>query len=330
MLCLFLCNFSFAQDSTKVLFIGNSLTAFGSQPEKVKAFADEAGKNTIIMNGTQLGMSIEQHCSNAPTISLIYSQDWDYVVLQGADYSIAFPDYINDIYPAYICLDSMIKDNNDNTKTIFFMDWCTKYGVTFFGTYYDFFTFQDMIYWGTRQAADSLNMMIAPIGWAWKQSVAEHPEIDLFHPDNGHPSNKGGYLNACVYYSAIFQESVEDFEFIDVLPPAEAAYLQSLGSHIVLDSLYIWNIYPYTSEREYDMPGDIKLYPNPVNNMLIVGAGQKQMDQINIYDLRGVLLKSIKVSDKTAFIDVSCFPSEMYIIQVKNGKALNEGKFIKN
>jgi Secretion system C-terminal sorting domain/Domain of unknown function (DUF4886) len=313
-------------DTTKILFIGNSLTGFGNQPEKVRQFALEAGKNVLIGNQVIGGMQLNTHSHNQGTIDMVYSDDWDFVMLQGSDYAIAFPEYIHIIYEGFIRLDSMAQENNPDSKCFFFMDWAMKNGVTAMGVHYDYFTFQDMLYRGTLTAADSLEMMISPIGWAWKQSIGEHPEIDLFHMDLAHPSNKGAYLNACVYYAAIFRESVEGFDFIDDLDPVEAAYLQKIGSHMVLDSLELWNMITMTGVENQKEKNEFLVFPNPTTDWIHLEGIENIAFEIQIFDLSGRPIKSIK--NETNF-NLGFLKPGIYFLKTMNEKNTKIIKLIK-
>lgn len=324
---------SLFSQTTKVLFIGNSLTNYGQTVQKFQEFADEAGKSIYVFNGCINGMTLPQHVVHDVTIDRIYSRDWDYVVLQGSNYDIAIPELRLNVYPPIIDMKYMIHDNNPNTKIIFFMDWAMKNGVTYNGTTYTYFEFQDMIYEGTLEVADDLDMMIAPIGWAWKKSISEHPEIDLFHPDLAHPGNKGAYLNACVYFATIFQESVEGFSFIHTLPPEEAEYLQMVGSQIVLENLELWNITPLNLTPHTIHDSGILLYPNPAKDRFtIANIENLPIKNIKIIDLSGKVIKSFEegCSDKDMHYQISQIDNGYYLVEIQTSSVLITKKLLVN
>jgi len=51
------------------------------------------------------------------------------------------------------------------------------------------------------------NLLVIPVGLAFKNSSLEHPNIELYTSDKRHPSREGSYLAACMIFSSIFQIS---------------------------------------------------------------------------------------------------------------------------
>ena len=49
---------------------------------------------------------------------------------------------------------------------------------------------------------------MSPIGEAFRRSIALNPNLELYQPDESHPSLEGSYLAACVFYEVLFQKSV--------------------------------------------------------------------------------------------------------------------------
>jgi hypothetical protein len=227
--------------SVTVLFIGNSLTFYNDLPGMLEKLATANGKKVYVGKALVGGASLEDHCNSETTISKIYAYDWDYVVLQGSSYHIAFPSQHYLILPYIERLDSMIHDNCPTTKTIFFMDWAMKDGVYWNGQTYSYDDFQQRIASGTKIMADQLDMIIAPIGWAFKSVIDDRDDIELFHYDKAHPSREGSYLGACVYFSTIFKKAVE-YSYIDpYLAASLTNYLREKASSVVMDELGRWN-----------------------------------------------------------------------------------------
>ena len=56
-------------------------------------------------------------------------------------------------------------------------------------------------------AGNRNKLMVFPVGLAFKLSSERFPEIDLYTPDNRHPSKEGTYLMAAVIYSSIYNIS---------------------------------------------------------------------------------------------------------------------------
>src|SRR4030095_16902448 len=115
---------------TKVLFIGNSYTYVNDLPLLVHDLALANGDTIIVDSSAPGGSTLEMHCTNATTISKIYSQQWDYVILQEQSQLPSFQpsQVLTDVYPFAAQLDSMIHNNNPCTETVFYMTWGRKNG----------------------------------------------------------------------------------------------------------------------------------------------------------------------------------------------------------
>lgn len=226
-----------------VLFIGNSLTVFNQQTSIFSGLAKAAGKQVFVEESLINGAELVNHSTNSTTLNLIKKYKWDYVILQGSDYSVAFPESFFVIQPGIEALRDSIKANNIQTKIIFFMDWAMEDGVYWKGVIYTYDEFQDKIYEGTLQFCDDLKFMIAPIGEAWRSIRNNYPDIELYASDGSHPSLAGSYLGACVYFAEIFIDDLEGITYYYGLPPETATTLQDVGCSTVLNSLRRWNIY---------------------------------------------------------------------------------------
>ncbi len=56
-------------------------------------------------------------------------------------------------------------------------------------------------------AGNKNDTLVTPVGLAYMNSMKAYPEINLYHPDNRHPSKAGTYLSACVIFASVFQIS---------------------------------------------------------------------------------------------------------------------------
>lgn len=225
-----------------VLMIGNSLTGWHDTPGLLQALCDAGGKSVFVREAIYPGYTLEMIVAGTGVFDEVALRHWDYVVMQGSNYEIAFPELHDEIIEPIEILAASIRANDPDTRIIFFMDWAMKNGVTFGGLYYTFEEFQSMLRSGTLLLAGGMDFMVAPIGVVFGKVVAARPDIDLFAPDAGHPSAGGAYLQACVYYSVIFRESAAGLGVFGELPPEQASFLQGAGAATVLDSLVQWNI----------------------------------------------------------------------------------------
>ena len=299
-------------DTVKVLFIGNSLTGYNNMPGLLEQLAITSQKSIFIDKFIWYGMSLEE-ISERPQISDKLSQhNWDYVVLQGGCHNAAYPethhiiisfaDY-RPLLPTLRKLRDMVLENCADTRVVYFLPWAFKDGITWVPGYSDtYFDMQEKILENSLKFADSLNLMIAPVGWAFYQVIRQRSDIELFNPDWSHASLEGSYLAACVFYSTFFEQKVEN-SYKGGVSDKIAAYFQSVASSTVLDSLALWRIVS-TSVHEDKIRTGIKFnlfqnYPNPFNvSTAIKYYLPKHLKvRLAIYDLLGQEIR-ILVNDK--------------------------------
>ncbi len=242
--------------TTKVLFIGNSYTASNNLPNLVYNIALANGDTIIHNSYTPGGYTFEQHSTDSTTQARIYSQQWDYVVLQEQSQRPSFSpaQVANDVYPYATVLDSMIHDNNTCSETVFYMTWGRKNGdannCTFYPPICTYEGMQQRLRESYMEMAQQNNSTISPVGAAFSYVRSLNPSFDLYNPDESHPSIYGSYLAACVFYATIFHKSPVGTSFISTITQQDAALLQNAAHTVVIDSLSTWNQYgniPYAS-----------------------------------------------------------------------------------
>ncbi len=244
---------SIAQE-VKVLFLGNSYTAVNNLPSLVSGLAFAGGHDIYTDRNTPGGYTLAfpsfGHLYNQLSLSKINEEDWDYVVLQEqSQYPVI--DYYRDnfTFPGAVKLDSIIKQNNECTKTIFYMTWGRKFGgeqcinghcsVPFS----NYAHMQDSLASTYLSISNYLQTPVCPAGLSWKKSIVQNGDpVELFSGDGSHPSLAGSYLTACTFYATIFQESPIGLSFTGGLDETVAEYLQTVASETVLDNLELWNI----------------------------------------------------------------------------------------
>ena len=115
-----------AQDTTKILFIGNSFTYVNDLPQTFYQLATKAGKIVYVDNITMGGATLQMHLQNQATLQKINEKHWDFVVLQEQSQIPSFiPERDTMMYPYAIALDSIIHTNWFCTRTLFFYDMGT-------------------------------------------------------------------------------------------------------------------------------------------------------------------------------------------------------------
>jgi hypothetical protein len=243
-------------DTTKILFIGNSFSFFNNMPTTFGELATEAGKTVFVDQSTPGGYTLQQHSVYQQTLDKINSKDWDFVVLQEQSQLPSwYPERETQMYPYAILLDELIHQNNLCTETMFFMTWGHKngdLGILQQGGTDSYEAMQQRLREGYTEIADSLSALISPVGMAWKTARQQLPLLNLYATDDYHPNAEGSYLAACVFYSSIFQDSLNSIPYYGTINQADAENFQAIATSTVLDSLPEWNI----------TLGSVKICPN--------------------------------------------------------------------
>ena len=104
-----------AQDTTRVLFLGNSYTSFNDLPQLLTGLAADMGHVVETASNTPGGYTLQGHASNDTSLDLIAEGGWDFVILQEQSQVPSFPDFQveADFFPAAEYLVNYIRDNND-------------------------------------------------------------------------------------------------------------------------------------------------------------------------------------------------------------------------
>ena len=274
-------------DTLHVLFLGNSYTYFNDLPNMFVDLSRSGDRPVFVDSNTPGGYTLMEHSTNAVSLEKISQGIWDYVVLQEQS-QIPTIDYwrYNSMYPAARALDSLITEHNENTA--FFMTWGRKYGGTqTIGGYsspvfVDFFHMQDSLSSAYTQIANELSATLCPVGNAWATAVRMDSTVDLWQGDNSHPTLRGSYLAACVFYAVFFDESPVGLEYTAGLQTVDALFLQQAAQQTVMKS----------SSKFIPQPSAFILYqnfPNPFNSNTTIHYNlQRPADvKLKIVDILG-------------------------------------------
>ena len=241
----------------KVLFVGNSYVYTNNLPLVLYNLALSNGDTIIYDSSTPGGYTFLQHTTNATTLSKINAQDWDYVVLQEQSQKPSFPpsQVQAETYPYATQLNDLILANDSCTETIFFMTWGRKYGdASNCGFYPPLCTFEGMqarLRQSYVEMADDNEALVSPVGEAFKYSRMADSTINLYSPDNSHPSVAGTYLAACTFYATIFETSPVGLSYNAGLNATQATFLQQIAYQTVFDSLSVWNINEFEPQASF-------------------------------------------------------------------------------
>jgi hypothetical protein len=241
-----------AQGQTKrVLFLGNSYTNVNNLPQMVADVALSMGDTLIFDSNTPGGYTLQGHSTNTTSLNKIMQGGWDYVVLQEQSQRPSFPlsQVLTDVFPYAQFLDSIINQYNPCAETVFYMTWGRKNGDASnclnwppVCTYAGMDSLLNLRY---RMMADSNNAIISPVGAVWNYIRQQNPTIELYQPDESHPSVAGTYAGACTFYSVLFRRDPSQITFDATLPPADAAAIRAAAKIVCYDSLSNWHVGQY-------------------------------------------------------------------------------------
>ncbi len=236
-------------DSFHVLFLGNSYTGANALPQIFLNLSESGGRQVEVDANTPGGYTLEQHSTNAVSLEKISQGIWDYVVLQEQS---QFPtiEYYREtsMYPAARLLDSLITDQG--ADTLFFMTWGRRFGGKqdigghTSPEFFDFFEMQESLRSAYVDIAWELSARVAPVGMAWGLALSRNPFVDLWSADNSHPTFKGSYLAACVFYAIIFDDNPVGLAYRGNLSVMDATFLQNAAYHSVISDLLKTRILP--------------------------------------------------------------------------------------
>ena len=246
-----------AQDTTRVLFIGNSYVYTNDLPEMLRLLSASGGKTIIKDQNTPGGYTLQGHSTNAPSLAKIAQGGWDYVILQEQSQMPSFPigQVTSDVFPYARILDSLIRVSSPCAETMFFMTWGRKYGdasnCAFYPPLCTFEGMQARLRESYLEMANDNQALAAPVGEAFKYSRMADSTINLYSPDNSHPSLAGTYLAACTFYATIFETSPVGSSFPAGINATQAAFLQQIAHQTVFDSLSVWNINEFEPQASF-------------------------------------------------------------------------------
>lgn len=245
-------------EQTRILWLGNSYVTVNNLPQLFHDLALSAGDSVIFDSNAPGGTTLQQHSVNATSIQKIYSQPWDYVIVQAQSQEPSFPpaQVASQTFPYARVLDSLIRDNDSCTQTVFYMTWGKKYGdQQNCGGYPILCTFdgvQSRLTESYVQMANDNDALVAPAGRAWQTSWHTDTLINLWNADNSHPNIAGSYLTACVFYGTIFRKSPVGIVYSPISAQITNDYLQNIAYHTVFDTLSNWNIGKFDVKASFE------------------------------------------------------------------------------
>lgn len=260
LIMLFVSNTTKAQHKkARVLFIGNSYTAVNDLPKLVSNMAASTGDTLEYDMSAPGGVTFWNHIdpyatSYIFTLQKLRQGGWDYVVLQEQSMNPATPpeDYYRACFPYAKFLVDTVRKYNPCAEVIFYMTWGRKNGLPVTCTAYPnwqvyctYVAMDSVIRERYLELADFNKGSVSPVGPVWRYIRNHYPGIELYEPDESHPSAAGSYAGACSFYTAIFKKPAALITYNFSLSAQIALNIRTAAVKVVYDSLDAWRIGHY-------------------------------------------------------------------------------------
>ena len=227
-------------DQVDVLFIGNSLTYFNDMPGMLQKMMTEKNLEINIEQITYPGFSLYAHLENiveessenhvrtrkktdqevTETEKKIKEKDWDIIIMQTGGVSILIPEIRKKkVDPA---IKEIMSLSNPESKFILFNTWTTKvvypkeycYSAADVDKYSnpgekicspefknskEYF---DALQSGYKELSENNEISLTRHAEIFQEITNKNPEVELLE-DTMHPSKKGAFLSACIFYKLI-------------------------------------------------------------------------------------------------------------------------------
>jgi hypothetical protein len=220
----------------RVLFVGNSYTYVNQLPSTFELLAYAGDRSVEVEMVADGGESLADHVGSEDVKEALRSAKWNIVVLQEESVIPASQGLRqSQMYPAARELVDEIRAAG--AQPMFFATWAHRDGWPENGLR-TYASMQSAVDAGYTEIARDLHVAVAPVGDVWAAALAEAARArrlpGLWVADGSHPTRRGTYLAACVFYAAIFQKSPVGLPYRDGIVGKEAPRLQAIASHIVL------------------------------------------------------------------------------------------------
>ena len=241
----FLAGNAFAQDSKRVLFIGNSYTEVNNLPQMVANVAQSMGDTVTYSSNTPGGCTFMQHCTNQ-SMNLICQGNWDVVVLQEQSQYPSFPQsqVEAEVFPYAQRLVDSVYAHSPCAEPMFYMTWGRKNGdaanAVYFPVLATYEGMDSMLCERYTYMAHTYDAALCPVGRVWRYLRQNHAELELYQSDCSHPSVAGTYAAACAFYVMLFHRDPLLISYDGGLDANTAQIIRSAVSAVVFERLSDW------------------------------------------------------------------------------------------
>ena len=206
--------------SIRILFIGNSHT-YVNDMTKVLSKMSLSAKSPVELKTFQYtkgGFTLQQHWQDGNSLKAIHKGGWDYVVIQENG---EIPDSNPKLMREYVT--RFVEEiRKVNSEPVLFMTAAFQNKPESIEKISDAYT----------SIAEDLNVIVAPVGFAYKLSFQKQPGLSLHNlPDTIHANESGTYLTACVFYSIFTCQTPEGLSNggLNKVKPENEKFLQQIA-----------------------------------------------------------------------------------------------------
>lgn len=235
----------------KVFFVGNSFTGTNNLPLVTSEIARSMGDTLEFDSNAPGGYTLQQHSSDATTLSKISMGTWNYVVLQEQSQSPAFPyaQVLIEVYPYAKKLDSLVHDKNICGRSVFYRTWGYPDGDVMncpsFPPVCSYEGMDSLLNERYSEMAINNNALLSPVGNVFAQILKLSPTANLFQADRMHPSEMGTYAGALTFYTILYRKDPTTVPFTSTLSVSDANLVKDAVRDIVFTSLPKWHVGEY-------------------------------------------------------------------------------------
>jgi len=213
----------------KILFLGNSFTYCNDLPETVRRLAEGAGKTLSVRSITKGGASLREFLNPENQIGselqLALKETWDYVVFQEQSFRpVGNPD-------AFLSAAEELSRLFPRCVKLFYQTWAYRDGSPKLQetnlTYCEMYEGLKRSY---RDAATRCGGILVPVGDCFCRIWKQGSPVNLYRPDDFHPSMEGTYLAACSFVAEIFKMDPRDLVGVDGISSSSASLLRETAA----------------------------------------------------------------------------------------------------
>lgn len=199
------------------------------------------------------GYTLNDHYSDSVSKNKIISGGWDYIIMQEQSQLPSFDFYYSS---GLVSLCSLIQVYNPCARKMLYMTWGRKNGdalncpvwppsCTYAGM-------DSMLRLNYIETALLIESEISPVGVVWRYIRENFPSIELYQPDESHPSMAGSYAAACSFYTSIFKKDPSASTYSPLLDTMAETLIRDAAKRMVYDSLPLWDFGQYYPDVHFE------------------------------------------------------------------------------